>query len=479
MQTPSFANGQFVDGTLLNGAIAQLMNNFEVIGADLHTPGLLNPSSLVFTAPSGMNLGISAPSLEVLFGNGLVVSANQTTNGASSSSYALNLASLVPGSGSVTVYIVAGYFGQIGEQQVQVVGPPQGHPDFDATFAPFLWYTEELDTLSIAATTTPPDNLTTLFELARTSLSAGQSTINLSNVISGTHWTYASAVLNPTGITPGTYTGATVTVSGDGRITGISGVAYGPLAGTNTWTGANTFNQPVTVKDPNLGSSGGIVVSGSAAGATIMLKGTGSGSTPNKWLRALNGVFNILNNAYATILTLTDAGSLSVTGGITAGGGDVITAGSVQAAGNVNAGAAITTGTTILAGTFLRATFGATGTGDENVAPILADFGSNANSATDGWTTIPSFGLGATDTMIIQWGEVGVASGPGSQVSSLPRAFPNRFFGIVISFLASVPPEAPNVGVVGAEPATLATFKATNTAPVAGSNGCFYIAIGW
>jgi hypothetical protein len=36
MQTPQFTDGQFVDGTLLNAGVAQLMQNFEMT-SDLHT----------------------------------------------------------------------------------------------------------------------------------------------------------------------------------------------------------------------------------------------------------------------------------------------------------------------------------------------------------------------------------------------------------------------------------------------------------
>lgn len=437
MQTPAFVDGQFVDGSLINGAVAQLMADFELIGTELHTPGLLNPSALTFAAPGGMAVNVGAPApFAVLFGNGLVVTANGVVSGAVSTTYQVDFTSLVPtAGGAVTAYIVASYPGAIGEQQIQIVGPPVGHPDFDPTFAPFQFYLENLDTVAIGVSTTPADNVNT-FELARTSLTVGQSTINTSQIVSGAFWHYASAVLNPTGVVPGTYAGATITVAADGRVSAASGVAYGPLAGNNTWTGNNTFNQPVTAFDPNSNTSGGFVVSGSAAGATVMLKGTGSGSTPNKWLRAVNGVLNVLNNAYAVILTLTDAGVLTVGSNITAGG-------------TVHAGGALTAGA------------GALGSGDPTRATLLQDFLLSPGTAA-GTLVLPN-------GFILQWL---VASVPGGSVPTqfdLETPFPNNIFSAVISYEASLPPTAGNIGAA-VNPAVKNQVTATNTN--SGTNGC-------
>lgn len=55
----------------------------------------------------------------------------------------------------------------------------------------------------------------------------------------------------------------------------------------------------------------------SSNGVQIALTGNGA-TTPNKTIRVVNGQFGIINNAYsAEILSLTDAGTLSVTGNIT------------------------------------------------------------------------------------------------------------------------------------------------------------------
>src|SRR5690348_6624373 len=170
MDTPQFTDGQFVNGSLLNGAFASAIANEKANSNEMHYPGLYNPSSLVFT-PSSLVVQIQAPSpFAVLFGSGSLAGAHGTTAGADTSTYSLNMASFVPGSGSQTVYLLAEYT-QIGENLVQVVGPPPGHPDYDATFNPFSFYTTQRDSLSIVGSTAPADNVTS-FELARITLSA-------------------------------------------------------------------------------------------------------------------------------------------------------------------------------------------------------------------------------------------------------------------------------------------------------------------
>lgn len=55
--------------------------------------------------------------------------------------------------------------------------------------------------------------------------------------------------------------------------------------------------------------------SANANGANILL--IGNGGSPNKYIRAQNGIFQVLNSAYsAPILSITDAGATSVSGAI-------------------------------------------------------------------------------------------------------------------------------------------------------------------
>ena len=374
MDTPQFTDGQFVNGSLLNGAFASAIANEKANSNEMHYPGLYNPSSLVFT-PSSLVVQIQAPSpFAVLFGSGSLAGAHGTTAGADTSTYSLNMASFVPGSGSQTVYILAEYT-QIGENLVQVVGPPPGHPDYDATFNPFSFYTTQRDSLSIVGSTAPADNVTS-FELARITLSAGQNTIT-SGEIDTTHWHYASAVLSPTGVTAGTYAGATITVDQYGRLTAASAVAYGPLAAANDWTAVNTFNDPGSFE-------GGIVIQGSVNGygAGMLLKGDGS-TTPNKFIHVAGGALYIVNSALSNnILVLNDAGTLNVAGQLSA---DV----------------------------------SAQGIAGNSVAPLMSDFGSSV--AASGYQRFPS-------GLIIQWGRTGaIITANSSETDTLPIAFPHAF----------------------------------------------------
>lgn len=243
MDIPVTANGQFVDSVLLNQAVTTTMSSMRSIGLRMHTYGLFNPTSMTIT-PASLVLSVQVPApFAVLFGDGSLVAAHGTTNYNDTSAYSVNMASLVPGVGSVTAYVVASKT-TISQTLTTVIGPPPGHPDYDPTFAPYEFGETSQETLAITGTTTVPDNSTT-FELCRVTLSAGQVTIT-GGSIDKTHWQYGSAVLNPTGVVATSYPGATVTVGVDGRITGISTVAYGPLAGTNTWTNPNTFNAQLT-----------------------------------------------------------------------------------------------------------------------------------------------------------------------------------------------------------------------------------------
>jgi hypothetical protein len=73
---------------------------------------------------------------------------------------------------------------------------------------------------------------------------------------------------------------------------------------------------------------------GNADGAGIELVGNGT-TTPNKYLRAWDALFQILNNEYGAILTLSDAGALTIPGllasqGLNAGGGEISTTGLID-----------------------------------------------------------------------------------------------------------------------------------------------------
>lgn len=387
MDTPVFADGQFVNAALLNEAFVSDQADFQFIGDRLHTPGLLSPSTLVFT-PTNLVVQIQAPApFAVLFGNGTLTGAHGTVDGADTTTYNLNFASFVPGSGSQTVYCLA-QVASIGENLVTVVGPPPGHPDYDPTFNPFDFYNTQRDSLSITASTTAPNNTTT-FELFRVVLNAGQSIIT-SGQINTANWHYASAVLNPTGVTAGTYTGATITVSADGRITTASSVAYGPLAGNNTWTGTNTFDLTTF-----FGTSGQFYLNPNNAGSQLL------NFAANNYLQYTSG----------TGLALNSTGSVSVGGTQINLDAPVNTTSTIGSDGNITA-----------VNGRLRATFGAKGSGDGNAAVILNDYGTESFS-NPGYVVRP-------DGLIIQFG-IQVLNGNPTIAESFPIAFPHACLTVV------------------------------------------------
>lgn len=520
MDTPEFTDGQFVNGSLLNTAFGSVMADFGIVGSDLHTSGLVSPSSLTIT-PSGLNVTVSAPSpFAVLFSSGFVVGAHGTTAGADTSSYTVNLASLVPGSGSVTAYIVARYT-QIGENLVTVVGPPPGQPDYNPNFNPFEFYSTQRDSLTIVATTTAPDNATS-FELCRIALTAGQNSIT-SGQIDKSHWHYASSILNPTGVTPGTYTGATVTVGADGRITSASSVAYGPIDGDNTWTAPNTFADTIT-------AAGGVIADGFDSGGaqfratngnygamlrndggSAYLLSTASGNSnggfnslrPFTWNLATGAVTVDATGAgtdFGGAITVADPNNGGVivnaeTGSganikLTHGGnkfmrcvsnifeivnsayttailslddaGNLSTAGTIAANGNITA-----------SNGRLRASDGAKNSGDNNAAVILSDFFYSSNEADSLVYTTPS---GMQFSMFTV-----SAPAPGSGLwttnFSIPNPFPAYCDGAIISFLGTTPPFGGSIAVSPVDRATVEVTTNSNANSL-GPYGCVILVFG-
>lgn len=242
----NFTDPQFVDAVALNAAMSLLQGDFNLIGSSLHTPGVVNASALGFS-PSLLVLTVTAPSpFACLFGNGSLQNAYGTVNGQSTSTYIINCASFVPGSGSQTVYIVAAA-GTIQQNFTPLPGPPPGHPDYTPTYNPFYAYLENQDSLNIFATTTAPNN-TTNIELCRFTLTAGQTSITgistafqqRAGAILSQNGEVLTADLQPTGVTAGAYNRANVTVGVDGRITAIA--QTNPINGTATWTTPGTYN---------------------------------------------------------------------------------------------------------------------------------------------------------------------------------------------------------------------------------------------
>lgn len=191
----NFTDGDFVDASLLNQQTTYSMQSDYMYGALLHTPGLVQPYTIA-TQISGLNLTLNFPTYAgVLFGDGVLATGHGTTNGTDSGTYTLNLASLVPSSGSATVYIIA-EAAQVYQGAHAVAGPPAGNPDFDPNFSPIVGYSEVQDTLAISATIFGPPNNVTQVEVCRLTLSAGQTAISS---IDTTHQVLAGSILSQNG----------------------------------------------------------------------------------------------------------------------------------------------------------------------------------------------------------------------------------------------------------------------------------------
>lgn len=97
---------------------------------------------------------------------------------------------------------------------------------------------------------------------------------------------------------------------------GLSEVDVGMLNSTNQ--SIPTFSKLNIKESTNSTSTVNLDASGDSSGANVRLLGNGA-STPSKTIRVLNGQFQVINDAYTSvILFLDDNGNLQVTGNITA-----------------------------------------------------------------------------------------------------------------------------------------------------------------
>jgi hypothetical protein len=115
----------------------------------------------------------------VVFGTGDSVQAHGLVTNADTQSYSTTFSGVVPGSGSVTAYLLAS-LSSIQQNPFQVVGPPPGHPDYNPAFVPFTAYSTNVETIALNASTTAPDNLTT-FEICRFTINSGASALGTPN----------------------------------------------------------------------------------------------------------------------------------------------------------------------------------------------------------------------------------------------------------------------------------------------------------
>jgi hypothetical protein len=266
----------------------------------------------------------------------------------------------------------------------------------------------------------------------------------------------------------GTNTGAvTLNVNALGahaivQTSGGSPLSAGALAAgyyyTVIWDGASfqLVSLTDTFTDP---SAAGLTINGTGAqGANLALLGSG-GTTPNKFIRAVTGFFDVVNSAYsAVIMRLSDAGDLTQIRNLTTSG--AIAAGTSVTAEN---------GNVLAQNGRLRASFGAFGSGDLNAGSILNDFtiGSNANGT---WMRFPN----GWQIMI---GTETVPIDNTQHLFTLPNSFSTTGWSIAGQQGAFTPVPAG----LGIQPATSSVSQFWMIIPSAagGSVGCWWLATGF
>lgn len=316
MRFANWADGQFVNASSMNTAEDLTEQSLALAINGLHTPGLFNTASsqsisgLVFTITLNSPFGIA-------FGNGILAEPFGTVDGALSSTYVTDFSSLIPVSGSVTAYLIATHL-RIGYSAAEIVGPPVGHPDYDPAFAPFISYTETVDSLALAATLTPADDYNT-FEICRFTLIAGQTVLNSADfghqrragAMLSRNGEVLSADLAVTGVTAGTYFPPSITVDVDGRLTAASRQLVGSSDLTATGVGAGTYFPPsITV-----GADGRLTAASRQLVGTSDMTTTGVTAGTYRIAQTVVGVDGRLTSVTPTLVATSEMTTTGVTAG--------------------------------------------------------------------------------------------------------------------------------------------------------------------
>ena len=356
MKTPQFTQQQFIDATSsggLNPAFGTVSGSIAGVGSGAWAaPGLIAPESMTVAFGGTMTGTIGLPNpFGIISSGGVVVHAHGTQTNLDTQTYTVPFGSLIPSTGSVTAYLAA-TITQIQQTPVPVPGPPPGHPAYNPGFVPAVGYATSVYSIALAAVTGGVDNVNT-FELLRTTLTAGQSSVtgyttagqvraperNAWPVLPVT----SGGILSPTQagylIAP-TAVGITMTLPPASAAAGLVFSFSNSTSGSSTvaTTGADTF--------------AGFAASGTSS---FTLAASGSASV---WANGLSGVYQLLASSqnmtpgvYLGRITVTGSGAVNLvagTGRIVAtgcgagggsGGAQATTSGQVSSAGGGGSGA--------------------------------------------------------------------------------------------------------------------------------------------
>jgi hypothetical protein len=290
VKTPNFAPEQYVNAGAFNVACAMLEADTAELAKSALLSGLVAVQSASYTSTGLVLTSVLPAPFGVLFSNGQLARAHGTQSNADTQTYTTDFTSVVPGSGSVTAYLIA-QLTAIQQDPFQVIGPPQGHPDYNPSFVPYTAYASLVNSITLGASTTAPDNQTT-FELCRFALAAGASTLPAPNTAYQTVLS-ANNTLQPFNVS--------------GTLTLASGNAGTLLQATS----ATTFNLPVVALVNGslfaLASATSGVVTTQANGADVIFgtvaspsTGVGSFTIPQGTtvlLLASNGIWRVVGSS--------------------------------------------------------------------------------------------------------------------------------------------------------------------------------------
>jgi len=200
---------------------------------------------------------------------------------------------------------------------------------------------------------------------------------------------------------------------------GIYGLIYTQAGVFQLISRTNVFT------DPNVGAI--TLVGPGSNGANLALKGNGI-TTPNKFIRVVSGVLQIVNSAYNSVIaTLTDGGILTINGNINSSAS--ISAASAVSANQINSSGNVTAVENVQAGV------GAFGSGNNNNCTILGDW--TAVNSTNGLLRHPN-------GYIEQWGQA--STGGSATTITFPYTFPHACLNVQITnFLGASSGQPPTV----------------------------------